>query len=103
MRANGDQERFHWSRQTGAHWFEVTVRDAQAMKMGNGQNHLRSVQARQILVKNALPVELEKQVPAIHKIQHQVQLARRLQAIVNHSTQRRFNNALASFAIRAKE
>ncbi len=55
--------------------------DAQAVQVGNGQDHLCSVQPRQVLIKDALPVQLEEQVAAIHKVQHQVQLGRRL-----HST-----------------
>jgi hypothetical protein len=64
----------------GAHRLQITVRDAEAVEVRNGKNHLGGVQPRQVLVKDALPVQLEEQVAAIHKVQHQVQLGRRLRS-----------------------
>jgi hypothetical protein len=56
----------------GAHRLQITVRDAEAVEVRNGKNHLGGVQPRQ--------VQLEEQVAAIHKVQHQVQLGRRLRS-----------------------
>ena len=54
--------------------------NAKGVEVRNGQHKLRGVQARQVLVEDALPVQLEEQVAPIHEVQHQVQLARRLQS-----------------------
>lgn len=57
---------------------QIAVRDAKGMQMHNSKDHLSRVKPGQILVKNALSVQLEEEVPPVDKVQHQVELARRL-------------------------
>ena len=54
------------------------VHKAQRVEVGDGQHQLCGVEASQRLVKRALSVQLEEEVAAVDKVQHQVELARGL-------------------------
>lgn len=57
---------------------QIAVRDAKGMQMRNSKDHLSCVKPGQVLVENALSVQLEEEMPPVDKVQHQVELARRL-------------------------
>ena len=52
--------------------------DAQGMQVCNGKHQFCGVEARQVLIKDALSIELEEEMPPIDKIKDQVQFAGRL-------------------------
>lgn len=53
---------------------EVAVHKSQAVEVCNGEHHLCSVQARELLTEDALAIQLEKQMPAVDEIKDQVEL-----------------------------
>lgn len=55
--------------------FQVTVRNAQGVQVGNSKDHLGCIEPCKILVKDALPIQLKEEMPSVDEVQHQVQLA----------------------------
>ena len=61
-----------------AHRLQISMRNAQGMQVCNGKHQFCGVEARQVLIKDALSIELEEEMPPIDKIKDQVQFAGRL-------------------------
>ena len=61
-----------------AHRLQISMRNAQGMQVCNGKHQFCGVEARQVLIKDALSIELEEEMAPIDKIKDQVQFAGRL-------------------------